>query len=160
MLVRFKQADKRTAGNGVTLVELLVALCIFGLAIGGLIYGYAQINRMAEWSSMSLAAQSLASQGVEQVRCWKWDSQSSSTNIGPGCADELGLTNFIQSGSNYTLDMPSSGDPIYVTNYISVTANQPTLWPVRQIRADCVWMFPRTGQYFTNTVITVRGPDE
>ncbi len=65
MLVRFKQANKRTAANAFTLVESLIAVMILLLAMGGLMYGYVQANRMAEYSSMSLAAQSYASQGIE-----------------------------------------------------------------------------------------------
>ena len=31
-----------------------------------------------------------------------------------------------------------------------------TAYLVRQIRADCVWRFPFTGLWYTNTVITYR----
>jgi type II secretory pathway pseudopilin PulG len=110
MVVRFKQADKRIAANAFTLAETLIAIVILVLVMSGMLSGYVQINRTALWSSMSLAAQSVASQGAEQARCSKWDTQVwPLTNTGPGTGDELGLTNYTQSGSNYTLDIPVSG---------------------------------------------------
>ena len=160
MVVRFKQADKRIAANAFTLVEVLISLVIVVLVLSGLMYGYVQMNRMALWSSMSLAAQSVASQGAEQARCSKWDTQVwPLTNTGPGTGDELGLTNYTQSGSNYTLDIPVSGGPIYVTNYVSITQISATP-PLRQIWSQCVWRFSLTGNYFTNTVVTLRAPDQ
>jgi prepilin-type N-terminal cleavage/methylation domain-containing protein len=166
MVVSFKQADKRTAANAFTLVEVMMALIIFGAMTGGLIYGYVQVNRMAEWSSMSLAAQSIASQGAEQARCAKWDTQVSSTNTGQGTGDELPPGSYINGfgvnqnqGSNYTLDIPGSGGPIYVTNYVTITKISDTP-KLRQIQSDCVWQILLTGNYFTNTVITVRAPDQ
>ena len=152
MRVRFKQAGKRTAANGFTLVEILVSLSIFGGSVGGLIYGYIEVNRMAEWSSMSLAAQSIASQGVEQVFCAKWDKQ----------LDQV--TNYFMPsktfyGTNYALDIPVSGAPVYVTNVITVTQVQ-DIPPVRQIRSDCNWTFPRTGQTYQNTVMSLRAMDQ
>src|SRR5208282_4180130 len=52
---------------GFTLAEVLISVLIFGMVVGGLIYGYVQVNRMAAFSSMSLAAQSFASQGLEEA---------------------------------------------------------------------------------------------
>jgi type II secretory pathway pseudopilin PulG len=147
MLVRFKQTNKRNAVGAFTLVEVLVALCVFGAMTGGLIYGYVQVNRMAEWSAMSLAAQSIASQGVEQKLCATFD--------------QLGTNNttYTYFGSNYSLDIPVTGSPIYVTNIVNVT--QIRAVPIlKQIRSDCVWQFPLTGDLFTNTVITVRATDQ
>ncbi len=51
------QNDQR---SGFTLAELLVSFFIFGLVVSGLIFVYVQVNRLAEFSSMSLAAQSYA----------------------------------------------------------------------------------------------------
>jgi type II secretory pathway pseudopilin PulG len=159
MVVHFKQADKRIAANAFTLVEVLISLVIVVLVLSGLMYGYVQMNRMALWSSMSLAAQSVASQGAEQARCSKWDTQVWPHPNGPGTGDELGTNSYIQSGSNYTLDIPVSGAPIYITNYVSITKISDTP-PLRQIWSQCVWRFPLTGKYFTNTVITLRAPDQ
>jgi type II secretory pathway pseudopilin PulG len=169
MVVHFKQADKRIAANAFTLAETLIAIVVLVLVMSGLIYGYVQMNRTALFSSMSLAAQSTASQGVEQARCAKWDTQVwPPTNTGPGTGDELGVTNYTQSGSNYTLDIPVSGAPVYITNYVSITKIGSGTPPIRQIRSDCVWEFSPAEStndnahriYITNTVITLRAPDQ
>ena len=99
------------------------------LSFGGVIYGYVLTADRAQWSAYSLAAQSLAMQGVEQARAAKWDPKAWPA------VDELGLTNYTQVD---TLDVPVSGQPVLATNYISVTlvSQDP---PLRQLRADCVW---------------------
>ncbi len=136
-----------------------MSIAILALGMAGMIYGYVQTNYRAEWSSMALGAQTLAAQSVEQARAAKWDIHSSSTATGRGTSDELpSPTNFVQIFTNSLL-IPSSGQPLTVTNYIWIT----TAWanpPVRQIRADCWWRFPPTGQWFSNTVITYRISDK
>jgi len=72
MILHLTTKNGKAADAGFTLVEILVSLLIFSLVSGGLMSGYAQINRMAEWSSMSLAAQAFAAQGVEQARAAAW----------------------------------------------------------------------------------------
>ena len=143
-----------------TLVEVLMAIVILVTIMGGILVGYVQANRMAEFSSMSLAAQSTASQGVEQAIAARWDSQNTQdTNHSQGHADELGvINNWIPSGTN-VLDIPVSGTAIPVINYVTIT--QPsTNPPIRVIRSDAVWTFPLTGVTYTNTVITLRAPDQ
>ena len=136
-----------------------------------MIYGYVQANRMAELSSMSLAAQSYASQGLEQARSAQWNSQGWPHTNGPGTDDEILLFN--NAGA-------ANGDATSHTNYLSnrllgcsVNRN-PDLHhelyhrhehfivnpPLRQIRSDCVWTFPLDGKLYTNTVITQRAPDQ
>src|SRR5580700_4667078 len=151
--------------QGFTLGEVLISFFVFSLVISGLIFGYSQINRMAEYSSMSLAAQSFASQGLEQGRSAQWDYvRWPNTNYGIGTGDDLGFpvggsytTNIID-----TLDVPTTGAPIPVTNFITITYIQtnlnPSLPPLRQIRSDCVWTYPISGQVCTNTAISVRAP--
>jgi len=159
MLVRFKKADKRTAAQGVTLTEVLVAFWIFGLMVSGLIYGYTQINRIAEWSSMSLAAQSIASEGVEQNFCKTFPSTSS------GSTGQLQPTNYYASDpTNYVLDVPANGVQYQVTNIVTITQVQ-TNPPLMQIRVDCVWEFfaGETGTnrvFYTNTLVTLRATDQ
>jgi type II secretory pathway pseudopilin PulG len=165
MLVRFGKAGKnksRVACGAMTLVEVLLAIVILATVMGGIMMGYVQANRMAEFSSMSLAAQSTASQGVEQALAARWDGQNTAdTNHSQGHADELGLTNnWIPMGTNYLiLDIPVSGAATPVVNYVTIT--QPSFHPpIRQIRSDAVWTFPLTGVTFTNTMITLRAPDQ
>jgi prepilin-type N-terminal cleavage/methylation domain-containing protein len=163
MILHSTAKHKERGNAGFTLVEILVSLAVFGLVTGGLISGYVQVNRLSEWSSMSLAAQAYASQGLEQAKSAKWNYAGSNTNYGPGTDDELGYpasvgyTNYSTLG---TMDIPATGDPITVTNYITITnVFSNDLPPLRQIRSDCVWMFRLTGQVCTNTVLSLRVPD-
>jgi type II secretory pathway pseudopilin PulG len=140
-----------------TLIEVMVGFFIFGLVISGMIYGYVQANRMAEWSSMSQGAQSYAMQGLEQARAAKWDTQVWPQSVGPGTGDWLGVTNLPPQVD--TNDVPQSGAPLLLTNrvYITKVSDNP---PLRQIRSDVIWTFPLTGYTYTNTVITLRAPDQ
>ena len=163
MLVRFAQTDKRLATNAFTLIEILISFVILALVMSGLMYGYVQANRMAEWSSMSLAAQSYASQGVEQLRAADWRPRDPSTNHGPNTAWE------IWPGYSRTnigiLDVPIKGNPastnfaFFVTNIVKVTEPS-TNPPLLQIRSDVYWIFPFTGQQYDNVEILQRAPDQ
>ena len=157
MILRLAQSDRARQSGGFTLIEVLISFVIFAASVGGLIYGYGQANRMATWSSWSVAAQSYAQQGAEQARSAQWNSQMWPVASGPGTGDELGCpTNYFQVD---TLDVPTDGAYINITNFIHITqiSTNPS---VRQIRSDCVWWFPLTGQWCTNTVITLRAPDQ
>jgi prepilin-type N-terminal cleavage/methylation domain-containing protein len=145
--------------NAFTLVEVMVALLIFGFVSAGILWGYVQANRLAEWSSMSLGAQSYAEQGVEQARSAKWDTAA----YNEVTADFLPVdpsthtTNYTQIDTN---DVPQSGAPLLLTNVVTikdVLTGGPNL---REIRSDVYWKFPLTGRLFTNTVITYRAPDQ
>jgi len=140
-------------GNGFTLAEVVVSIAIGTLLISGVVFGYALITDRAEWSASSLAAQSLASQGVEQARSAKWDPKAWPA------VDELGVTNYIEVDS---LDVPVSGQSVPATNYISITTVSVNP-PLRQLRADCVWSLAsgkRSRGPFTNTAITLRTSDQ
>jgi hypothetical protein len=142
--------------QALTLIEVMVSFFLFALVISGLITGYVQSNRMATWSSWSLAAQSVASQGAEQARAAQWD-ELGTTDEWPPMTNAMGAiiaTNFICS-----LDVPSSGALIYVTNRVTISTYI-KMPPVRQIRSDCIWHFPMTDTVFTNSVITLRAPDQ
>jgi type II secretory pathway pseudopilin PulG len=161
----------RARRAGFTLIEIMIAFLLFGMMVSGLIYGYVQANRMAEFSSMSLAAQSIAQQGMEQARSAQWDSQMWPITNGPGTADEMQMFNNagvstngdVTSHINYfktdVLDVPTTGALIPITNYIAVT-NLSINPPLRQIRSDVVWRMPFDGLAYTNTAITQRAPDE
>lgn len=151
-------ASRRSARHpqhrlGFTLAEVVVSIAIATLTFGGVIYGYVLTADRAQWSAYSLAAQSLAMQGVEQARAAKWDPKAWPA------VDELGLTNYAEVD---TLDVPVAGQQVLATNYISVSLV--TLDPpLRQLRADCVWCLTsgrRSRGPFTNTVITLRTSDQ
>ena len=177
MLVRCKQIrgnGVRAACAAMTLAEVLVSVVVLALVIGGVLDGYVQANRIAEWSSLSLAAQSLAQQGMEQARAAQWNSQQFPTPTNSGIGDQLyvGATwSTNHSGADYAMDVPATGAPFYATNYITITTVQVTP-PLRMIRSDCVWSFSKYNvqigtntsnisyKYFTNTVVSYRAPDQ
>ncbi|MGA2241463.1 MAG: hypothetical protein ABSH11_05440 [Verrucomicrobiota bacterium] len=157
MLVRFEQADKRIATNAFSLLEVMVAVVVLMLVLSGLIYGYVEANRMAEWSSQSLAAMSYASQGMEQLRSAQWCAEQNCTASGQGTTDELGA--YYQTNQIDTLDIPTTGEPIYVTNTITATQVS-TSPPLKRLVSQVVWTFRLTGELFTNTIVTLRAPDQ
>jgi len=54
--------------SGFTIVEVVIAVLISTIVFATVIYAYVGANDRAEWSAYSLAAQSLAMQGIEQAR--------------------------------------------------------------------------------------------
>jgi type II secretory pathway pseudopilin PulG len=147
----------RVACAAFTLIEVMIGFFIFGLVTAGMIYGYVEANRIAEWSSQSLAAMSYASQGMEQLRSAQWDAEEYSTGSGSGTTDVLGP--YYQTNQVDTLDIPTSGAPIYVTNTMTATQFS-TNPPLKLLVSQVVWTFRLTGQLFTNTMVTVRAPDQ
>src|SRR5438270_12546285 len=75
---------KANRRSGFTLVETLVAVLILSMVMSGVIYGYVQANRIAEFSSMSLAATAYAQQGAEQARAADWRPYDWPQTNGPG----------------------------------------------------------------------------
>lgn len=149
MPLPFKERRKGVVTQGFTLVEVVITIAIVGLVIHGTVIGYIYSAQRAEWSAYSLAAQSLAMQSVEQARAAKWDPQAWPV------VDELGTTNFVQIT---VLDVPVTGNPVYATNYVRVStvSTNPVL---RELRTDCVWRLTNRGP-FTNSVVTLRAPDQ
>ena len=112
---------------------------------------------------MSLAAQSFAAQGAEQARASDWNPRSYPPTNGPGTMDEL--TNGTVIVTSDFMDVPIKGSPsnsetsFWVTNTVRITDISPNP-KLRQIRSDCQWIFPFTGQLQTNTVILLRASDQ
>lgn len=128
-----------------------MSIAILALVMAGMIYGYVQTNRRAEWSSMSLAAQSFAVEAVEQVRAAQWAVNGGTV-----------VNQLQQLPSTYirtnTMLIPSTGqltNVITTVNIASVSINP----PLYQFRAACVWYFPGKTNQFANYVITYRAPD-
>jgi prepilin-type N-terminal cleavage/methylation domain-containing protein len=162
MVVHFKQAGKRIATHAFTLIEVLIAVVILTLIMGGVLYGYVEANRIAEWSSQSLAAMSYAEQGMERLRAAQWCAEEFSLAMGQGNTDVLG-DNF-QTNEVDTLDVPTTGSLIYVTNTITATAvlnaDGKSIPPLKRLVSQVVWTFTLTGQLYTNTIVTLRAPDQ
>jgi Tfp pilus assembly protein PilV len=137
--------------SGITLVEALIAMMVGGLIMAGVSNGFIQCMRQAEWSSYSLAANSLAIQKLEQARAAKWDRLASPT------IDNLISSNF--PADVQILDIPiSQTNIVYATNFTTILQIS-TNPPLRMVRVDCVWNFMSRG-LFTNTVATYRAPDQ
>ena len=136
---------------GMTLAEVLVALAISGLAVGGIVSGYAFCTISARKAALSLAANARAMERVEETRSAKWD-----TAIWP-IVDELVATNF--PARTVTLDLSGSGALTTSATIQTVISQISATPPLRRIRVDCIWTF-NDGQQFTNTIETCRAPEQ
>lgn len=141
----------RSSRKAFTLAEVVIASAVGALTIGSVIYGYVISARRAEWSGYSLAANSLAMQGVEMARACKWDLLAAVP------VDQLVSSNF-PTRTNI-LDIPVSGtNVVWSTNFTTIKTVS-TAPPLKMIRVDCVWKFQSKGPY-TNTIVTYRAPDQ
>ena len=148
-------APRRSRGvseKAFTLAEVVIAMAITVMSLAGVIMGYIFAIRQAEWSAYSLAAQSLATQRLEQTRAAKWDPRASPP------VDEVVTNNFPTVPTN-VLDMPVSGTNMaYATNFTTISDVTNGGYPLKLIRVDCVWSFREHA--FTNTIATYRAPDQ
>jgi type II secretory pathway pseudopilin PulG len=134
-----------------TLVEALMAVFVLGVMITGVVAGFIQSHRTAEWSAYSLAAQSLAMQSLEQTRAAKWDLYKTTP------VDQLVSSNF--PNTTNVLDIPISGTNIvYARNRVTIrhVSTEP---PLKEIYVECTWNFPNRGTC-TNSILTYRAPDQ
>lgn len=134
-----------------TLMEVMVAMAIAGVTIGGIVSGYIFCTAAAERAALTLAASSRASERLEETRSAKWDIS------GWPPVDELVSTNFPEK--EVTLDM--SGDRSVLLNatlrtYITQISVDP---PLKSIRVDCIWKF-KGSLTTTNSIETCRAPDQ
>ena len=145
---------KSKSVSGFTLPEVCMGIFISTLGFGGIMMGYVLSTDRAEWSSYSLAAQSLAVQGVEQARSAKWDP------LAWPPVDELGVTNYTHLE---VLDLPVAGTPRYATCTVAVV-DVSVAPPLREIRSSVVWSVPWRKSAlcgpFTNSIITLRAADQ
>ena len=141
----------RADQKGFTLVEALVSMAVVGVMMAGLVSGFMQTHRTAEWSAYNLAAQSLALQPLEQARAAKWDQYANPK------VDLLDQANFPKTTN--ILDVPITGTNIvYATNEVSIR-NVSTNPPLKEISVTTTWGFMNRG-VFTNTAVTYRAPDQ
>lgn len=141
----------RAEQTGYTLVEVLVSILIVGIMIAGLVSGFMQTHKQAEWSAYNLAAQSLAMQPLEQARAAKWDAYATPP------VDQLWNSNF--PSTTNILDIPISGTNIvFATNRINIRSVG-TNPPLKEISVVTTWRFMNRG-VFSNTAVTYRAPDQ
>lgn len=144
-----RQPDR--SATAFTLVEVALALAIAGILLAGLMLGYVQLLRRAEWSAHSLAAHSLAQQRLEQARAAKWDTLATPP------VDHLVAVNFPPQIE--ILDLPISGTNIaFATNFTTIRTVS-TDPPLKLVQVECVWS-THTGAVFTNRLATYRAPDQ
>jgi prepilin-type N-terminal cleavage/methylation domain-containing protein len=138
------------AHAGMTLIEVVVAILISGLAVAGIVSGYVFSVRSAEKSALSLAANARAMERLEATRGAQWNTSSWPA------VDQLVSTNF--PAQVVLLDLSGSGmGSTYGTNVIQISQIS-TNPPLRRIRVDCTWRYNGT-QLLTNSIETCRAPD-
>jgi len=148
-----KLSISRPAGKqrAFTLTEVCVSAALGAFMIGGIVYGYVQSTRRAEWSAYSLAAQSLAMQRLEQARAAKWDPPAYPP------IDQLVSTNF--PPTQEVMDIPISGTNVVYATISTTITTLPANPPLKMIQVNCVWPF-MNGSVFTNSIVTYRAPDQ
>lgn len=152
---------------GFTLAEVVVSIGITGVIFGGILTGYIQSGKKAEWSGYSLAAQAYGIQQLEQARAAVWDI-SSATNVNQ--ITNLNLINWTFSGNMWrgyswtNIDIPyntTNGTFIRATNFVSVTnvvISTTPLISVHAVRVDTVWRYQNKN--VTNTLVNYYAPDQ
>ena len=137
MTVHSRHIGKWTANTAFTLVEVVMSIAILALVMAGMIFGYVQTNHRAEWSSMSLDAQSFAAEAIEQVRAAQWALN------GGTATNQLQLLPLSYTRTN-TMLIPSTGK---LTNVLTTVTISPNLYandnpPLRQFTCSMRLVFP------------------
>lgn len=130
-----------------TLVEVVVAMAITGMAVGGIVNGYHYCTNSSQKAALSLAANARAMERIEATRSAIWAPDRSPA------VDQLVATNF--PSTTVVLDLAGSGTvvvPATIQTEISQVSVNP---PLKRVRVDCIWQF-RGGQWVTNTIETCR----
>src|SRR5262245_14242291 len=111
---RLQTNQIRATQRAFTLVEVVMSTSIAALTVSGVIYGYIQSSKRAEWSAYSLAAQSQAMQVVERARAAKWDPSA------VPATDKLVASEFPAEAG--ILDIPiATNQVVLCTNYTTIT---------------------------------------
>lgn len=148
---RFGPTPAAVARAGMTLVEVVMAMAISGLAVAAIVTGYTFCNTSAQRAALSLAASARAMERLEEVRSAKWD-----TAIWPA-VDQLLATNF--PAKTVTLDVSGSGDGARQATVLTQITQISTTPPLKRIRVNCIWRFD-DAQWITNSIETCRAPDQ
>ena len=134
-----------------TLVEVVVALAIAGLMVAGIVTGYIFCTTSTVKDSLYMAANASAMERIEEMRSAIWAPYRADP------VDELVATNF--PDKSVTLDLSGSGSETTSATLKTEISQISLSPPVRRIRVDCIWQF-RGGELITNTVETIRAPDQ
>jgi type II secretory pathway pseudopilin PulG len=134
-----------------TLVEVVFALAVSGLAIAGIVAGYIFAVGSAQRSALSLAANGRAMERLEQTRGAAWQVSSYPP------VDQLQASNF--PVEVVTLDLPWAGTRVTTATNITQISQISATPPLRRIHVDCVWSY-NGSDLVTNSVETCRAPDQ
>ena len=134
-----------------TLVEVVVAMAITGLAVGGIVNGYHYATNSAQKAAISLAASARAMERIEETRSATWAPDRSPA------VDQLVTANF--PSKVVTLDLSGSGTVVIPATLRTEIAQVSVNPPLKRIRVDSIWQF-RGGEWVTNTIETCRAPEQ
>lgn len=134
-----------------TLAEVVIAMAITGLAVGGIVTGYLYCTNSAEKAGLYLAASARALERIEETRSVKWD-----TAVSP-VVDQLVATNF--PSKIVTLDLSGAGVGVVSGTLNTTISNISVNPPLKRIRVDCVWKY-RGKETIVTSIETCRAPDQ
>jgi len=140
-------SESRARRGGFTLLEVSVAMGLATLMIAGILQGYSVASRKAEWSSYSLAAQSMAIKGLERAVAAPWRENG---------ADQLVSSNFPPSAAYLCLPTQQT-NLLSATNFTTIRTISTTP-PLKMVQVECRWSFMNRA-VFSNTVATIRAPN-
>lgn len=156
--------EKKGKLDAFTLAEVVISLVVAATTFSGIIMAYTQGARRAQWSGLSLAAQALAIQQIEQARSATWDPAQNGLNQ----ITNLVLFSRTTSGeivkgfSTNILDVPYSGtNYIWATNFVTIKPASNGVSRVWMVKVETVWPFVwgSTKKLFTNSVSTFCASD-
>lgn len=138
-----------------TLVEVMIALGIIGLTVGGIISGYIYCATFTIKAQLAQAANAKAIQRIEETRSAQWNTSSSLAT------DQLVASNF--PDESVILDISgtdTNGTPATIITTITPISPTPFSPPMRTIHVDCIWQFSRNAEWVTNSIETIRAADQ
>lgn len=132
--------------SGMTLAEVVIAMVIAGLAVGGIVGGYIYCATSAEKSGLYLAASARAMERLEETRSAIWNKS----------VDQVVVSNF--PSKDVVLDLSGSGGNAILAKLNTSITQISTVPPLKRIRVDCIWLYKGV-ESITNTIETCRAPD-
>lgn len=159
---------RRRHNAGFTLAEVVISVGISGIIFSGILNGYVQAAKRAEWSGYNLAAGATAVQQIEQARSAIWETDGANNILNIALLNRTTNGTTISGHHTNVMDIPySSGvnNLMIVTNFVTlrpvaVTGNAGLF--MMHVRVDAVWRFRAWGgnKFYTNTVATLISPDD
>jgi type II secretory pathway pseudopilin PulG len=140
----------RRGRAGMTLVEVVIALALAGMTVGGIVSGYIYCTTSAVKAELAQEANGKAMERLEQARSAQW-------NTSYPAIDYLVATNF--PDEVVTLDLPGTNTGGTSATIRTTIAQISVTPPTRTIHVDCIWQF-RGIDWVTNSVETIRSPSQ